>query len=54
MVVDLTGIREQEARISAQHGLLSEVTEQADAISQEVAESAQSLARRVELVAPGP
>ncbi|MCM0756576.1 methyl-accepting chemotaxis protein [Desulfovibrio aminophilus] len=53
VVVDLTGIREQEARISTQHGLLSEVTEQADAISHEVAESAQSLSRRVELVAAG-
>ncbi|MES9996152.1 methyl-accepting chemotaxis protein [Desulfovibrio aminophilus] len=53
VVVDLTGIREQEARISAQHGLLSEVTEQADAISQEVAESAENLSRRVEMVAAG-
>ena len=53
VVLDLTGIREQEARIGSQHALLAEVTGQAEGISREISESAGTLSRQVRQASDG-
>mgnify|MGYP001417519923 CR=1 FL=1 len=53
VVLDLTGIREQEARISSQHALLAEVTGQAEDISRDISEGADTLSRQVQQASDG-
>jgi methyl-accepting chemotaxis protein len=53
VVLDLTGIREQEARIGAQHALLAEVTGQAEDISRDISESTGTLSRQVQQASDG-